>query len=209
MYFDRGQDGVALQELKTAISADKEYAPAYGMLGVVYMDLKENDLALQNFERALRIVPDDSEINNNFGWFLCQTGKPKESIAYFLKAIKNPLYETPQVAYLDAGLCSVMLGDVAQADEYLQRAVRIDPRLPQALLALAKLRFNSGKFNDARALVERYNKATDPTAESLWLGLRIERKLGDRGAETSFAAQLRRNFSGSREYQDFLKGNYE
>jgi type IV pilus assembly protein PilF len=208
-YAERGQYGVAIEELRKAIAADKDYAPAYGMLGLVYMDLKENDLARHNFERAIRIAPDDAAINNNYGQFLCQTGSPKESIAYFLKALKNPLYETPQLAFVNAGVCSLKFNALPQADDYFQRALRIDPNQPQALFNLAQLRFDSGKFSEARGFLERYHKVTDPSAESLWLALRIERKLGDRGAETSFAAQLRRNFSSSHEYQDFLKGNYE
>jgi type IV pilus assembly protein PilF len=74
---------------------------------------------------------------------------------------------------------------------------------------MAQLRYRGGRYDDAKAYVNRFNKVTEPSAESLWLALRIERKLGDRGAETSFGAQLRRSFSGSREYQDFLKGNFE
>jgi len=208
-YFQRGQDAVALQELKEAIKADSDYAPAYSMFGVVYMDLRENGLAQENFRRALRLTPDDSEINNNYGWFLCQTGAPKESIPYFMHAVKNPLYETPQRAYLNAGLCSAQMKELTQADDYFQRALRIDPNMPQALLNLALLRFDAAKFGEARVLVGRYNRVVEPTAESLWLALRTERKLGDRGAEASLAAQLRRNFSASREYQDFLKGNFE
>jgi type IV pilus assembly protein PilF len=208
LYFQRGQDGVAIQELKDALTAYDEYLPAYNMLALVYMDLKENELAKQNFERALRLAPNDSESNNNFGWFLCQTGKQPESIQYFLNAIKNPLYETPQKAWLNAGLCSLK-DNVPQADEYFQRALKLDPNLPQALMNLAQLRFRQGKFNEARALVLRYNKTNEPTAESLWLAIRVERQMGDRGAEASFVAQLRRNFSGSAEYQNFLKGNFE
>jgi type IV pilus assembly protein PilF len=208
-YFERGQDGVALQELKDAIAADAKYAPAYSMQGLVYMDLKENDLAKQNLLEALRLAPSDSDINNNYGWFLCKTGSPKESIPYFLAAIKNPLYDTPQVAYLNAGLCSIDMKDLSQADEYLQRALRLEPNLPQALLNLANLWYGRGRYADARALVTRYNKIVDPNSGSLWLALRIERKLGDRGAETALAAQLRRNFSTSQEYQEFLKGNFE
>ena len=49
----------------------------------------------------------------------------------------------------------------------------------------------------------------EPTAESLWLALRIERKLGDRAAEIKQSAELRRRFPGSKEYQDLLKGRFE
>ncbi len=209
LYFQRGQNAVAVQELKEALATNPDYAPAYNMLGLVYMDLNENGLARANLEHALKLVPDDSDVNNNFGWFLCQTGTPKDSIPYFMAAIKNRLYATPQKAYLNAGLCSMQIGEQAKAEEYLQRALEVDPNLPQALLKMGQLRYGGGRYDDAKAYVGRYNKVTEPSAESLWLAVRIERKLGDRGAETSFAAQLRRGFSGSREYQDFLKGNYE
>ena len=52
-------------------------------------------------------------------------------------------------------------------------------------------------------------KPIEPTAESLWLELRIERKLGDKAAENALASQLRRFFAGSPEYQDMLKGKFE
>lgn len=209
MYFQRGQDVVAVQELKEAIAIAPDYAPAYSMLGLVYMDLNDNTLARTSFERALKLVPDDSDVNNNFGWFLCQTGSPRESIPYFLNAVKNPLYSTPQKAYLNAGICTLKFDDNVKAEEYVMRAVQLDANMPQALYNLALLRYRRARYDDALAYITRYNKVTEPSAESLWLALRIQRKLGDRGAEASMAAQLRRGFSGSREYQDFLKGNFE
>ena len=73
-YFERGSMGVALEELRTAISADPNYATAYSVLGLVHMDLHENAIAQRNFERALALSPNDPDINNNYGWFLCRTG---------------------------------------------------------------------------------------------------------------------------------------
>ena len=51
LYYERGNLGVALEVLRTATASDPAYAPAHGMLGLVYMDLRENQLALQSFER--------------------------------------------------------------------------------------------------------------------------------------------------------------
>jgi len=48
-----------------------------------------------------------------------------------------------------------------------------------------------------------------PSAEAIWLGLRIERKLGNKVAEGSYASQLRSRYPSSPEYQEFLKGNFE
>jgi type IV pilus assembly protein PilF len=208
-YFERGNMGVALEELRIAISADPNYAPAYNVLGLVHMDLRENAVAQQHFERGLRLAPNDPDINNNYGWFLCQTGREEQSIAYFLAALKNPLYSTPARSYVNAGLCSIKRNNERDAFDYFQRALRSEPDNLQALLNLASIQYKRGQLESARGFVGRFNKVVEPTAESLWLALRIERKLGDKPAENALAAQLRRRFSGSEEYQDMLKGKFE
>jgi type IV pilus assembly protein PilF len=208
-YFERGNMGVALEELRTAISADPNYAPAYNVLGLVHMDLRENAVAEQHFEHGLRLAPNDPDINNNYGWFLCQTGREGKSIAYFLAALKNPLYNTPARSYVNAGLCSMKNNNERDAIDYFERALRNSPDNLQALFNLALVQYQRGQLEAARGLVGRYNKLIEPTAESLWLALRIERKLGDRPAENAMAAQLRRRFFGSPEYEDLLKGKFE
>jgi type IV pilus assembly protein PilF len=48
-----------------------------------------------------------------------------------------------------------------------------------------------------------------PSAESLWLALRIERKTGMRAAEQTFATQLRRRFPASDEFRKMQRGAYD
>ena len=209
LYYERGNMGIALEELRRATAADPGYAPAYSMFGRVYMDLKENRLAEESFERALRLAPSDAEINHAYGWFLCQTGQEGESIRYFLQAIRNPLYPTPWVSYSAAGLCSLRNNSVKEADEFFQRALRLNADEPTALLKLGGIRYGQGRMEDARNLVTRYNKLMTPSAESLWLGLRVERRLGKRVEAQSYADQLRRRYPGSAEYQAMERGNYD
>lgn len=208
-YFERGNMGVALEELRTALTADPNYAPAFNMLGLVHMDLRENDVAQKHFERALALSPNDPDINNNYGWFLCRSGREEQSIGYFLAALKNPLYNTPARSYVNAGLCSLGKNGGLEAIGFFERALRSEPDNPLALLNLASVQYKRGQLEVARGLVSRFNKLVDPTAESLWLALRIERKLGDKAAENTLATQLRRRFAGSPEYQDMLKGQFE
>lgn len=207
-YFERGNMGVALEELRTAIAADPNYAAAYNILGLVHMELRENAVAQQHFEHALRLSANDPDVNNNYGWFLCQTGREQQSIAYFLAALKNPLYNTPARSYVNAGLCSLKNNE-RDAVDYFERALRSEPDNLQALLNLASIQYQRGQLETARGLIERFNKLVEPTVESLWLALRIERKLGDRLAENALATQLRRRFSGSKEYQNLLQGKFE
>lgn len=208
-YFERGNMGVALDELRQATTADSSYPQAYGLLGLVYMELKDPVQAESNFEHALRLSPNDADINHNYGWFLCQNGREKDSIRYFLQALRNPLYTAPSRTYSAAGLCSLKANNPKDAEEFFQRALRLDPDDTNSQLQLAQIRYRQGKLEEARRLVSRYNKLVSPSAESLWLGLRVERKLGERVSEASYANQLRRRFPNSAEYHSLQRGQYD
>jgi type IV pilus assembly protein PilF len=209
LYFQNGNLIVALEELTIAISINDKYAPAYSTRGLVLFHIKEWESADKDFRRALELDDKDPEIANNYGWFLCETGKPKESIAYFQRALKNALYQTPELAMLNAGACYVKLGDIATAEDYVRRSLRLSPDNPRALLQLAQISYARGNYDAAKMHMEKVAKLTDSGAEALWLMLRVERRLGDQQAEKSYAAQLRRKFPDSPEYQEFLKGNFE
>lgn len=209
IYFQGGRMAVALEEARIALEADSGYAPAYNLRGLVRMNLRENAPAQSDFEQALRLAPNDPEINNNFGWFLCTLGREQDGIRHLMTAAKNPLYNTPTRPYTNAGLCAMRLKDAAAAEEYFRQAVIADGGNAQALYQLADLRYRRGDYAEAQRFVAEVNRLIEPTAESVWLALRIERRLGDRQAEAAFASRLRRNFSGSREYQALMQGQFD
>jgi type IV pilus assembly protein PilF len=208
-YYERGSMAIALEELRIATAADANYPPAHSMLGLVYMELRENQLAEASFERALRLSPSDPDINHNYGWFLCNTNREKESIKLFVQAIRNPLYAAPWRSYSAAGVCSLRGGSAKDAEEFFQRALKLEPDDPQSLIKLGEIRYRQGQIDEARRLVSRYNKVISPTAESLWLALRIERRLGERVAEQSLGNQLRRRYPSSAEYRALQRGQYD
>lgn len=211
MYFQAGNNAVALDELQVAIDADSSYFPAYSVRGLVRLGLKEYGKAENDFSRALTIAPDDPEVNNNYGWYLCQTGKERQSIVYFLNALKSPLYETPDRAYTNAGMCAMKAGDLEGAQGYLLKALQLSrDGAVTTRLALAKLFFQRGILDESRIyLNDALRMMEPPTADALWLGLRLERKLGNRGVESGYASQLRSRYPSSPEYQEFLKGSFE
>ena len=208
-YYERGNLGVALEELRIAIAADAGYASAYNILGLVHMDLKELPQAQQSFQRALELAPNDPDVNHNYAWFLCQSKREKQSLKYFLTAIKNPLYRTPQKSYAVAGTCALRIGDQNSANDYFERALKLEPNFPLALISLAKIKYSAGELVAARDLMVRFNRIVEPSAESLWLALRIERRLGDSSAEARLASELGRRFPGSKEHDALVGGRYE
>lgn len=208
LYYSRGNHGVALQESMVAIEADPQYGPAYNVLGLVQMELKEDTAADRSFQQALAINPNDSEANNNYGWFLCNRGREKEAIAYFLAAVRNPLYQTPGLAYTNAGVCSLKLGHDNEAESYLLQALKLQPGQPRALQALAEVYYRRGDYSGAKQLVGRFLEVAQPTPEVLWLGVLSARQLGDRNAEASYGTQLRRRFPDSKEALTLKSGSY-
>jgi len=211
MYYQAGNMSVALDELRVAINADSSYFQAYSIRGLVHGSLKEYGKAEEDFRRALSIAPNDPEVNNNYGWFLCETGKERQSIAYFLNALKSPLYETPDRAYTNAGTCALKAGDLDGAQGYLLQAMQLsrDGGL-NARFQLARLFYLRGNLEESRIYLADVLKMMEPpSAEALWLGVRVERRLGNRGAESGYAAQLRSRYPASPEYQEFLKGKFE
>jgi type IV pilus assembly protein PilF len=209
LYYGRGNMAVALEELRTAQSADQSYPLTYSLFGLVYMELREYQLAQTNFERGLRLAPTDPDINHNYGWFLCQTGHENESIKYFQQAVRNPLYPAPWRSYSAAGICLMRKNNLKEAEGFFQLALRQEPDDPPALLQLGQIRYRQGNLDEARKLIGRYNKVVEPTSESLWLALRVEHKLGERSIEADYANRLRRRFAGSREYQLLQRGEYD
>ncbi len=207
LYYERAQLGIALDELTQALQADPDYAPAYSVRGLVHMALLEDKEAEEDFQRSLHLDNTDSDTHNNYGWFLCQRDREKESIAHFMAAIKNPLYTTPGLAYLNAGLCSRKAGKNKDAEEFLQKALLVQPGMPRALFALAELNFANSDYFAAKKYFANFSQNNENlTAEQLLLGVRINRKVGDRSSEASYATQLRNRFPDARETQLLIHG---
>lgn len=208
-YYEIGNVAVALEEVKAALTADPNYGPAYNVAGLVYGQLREDRLAEQNFQRALSINPGDSDTLNNYGRFLCSRGQVEPAIKQFMSAVRNPFYKTPELAYANAGACARSNGNAAGAEEYFHAALKLRPSQPQALHQLADMAYARGDLVAARGYLGRLAQAGVTSAEVLWLGTRVERKLGDRNAEASYARQLRNRYPNSAEARALNAGKYE
>lgn len=208
-YFKRRQFGVALEEAKKALVANPDYAPAYSMLALINMELREDAAARDYFRQALALAPMDSDIRHNHGYFLCERGDSQAGIAEFLAALKNPLYPTPDKSLISAGKCAEKAGQAEAAQSYYERALDYQPANVQAKLLLANLLLTKDKLPEARRyLMEIYKAQKPPQSEVLWLGVRVERKLGNRDGELRFAEQLRRLYPDSLEASRLLAGQY-
>lgn len=205
-YYQRGNFVVALEETRQAEKSDSSYYQAYNVRALVYMELREDALARQAFEKALSLAPNDPDVMNNFGWFLCLRGEPDRGMGYFRRVQADPLYATPEKALLNAGLCARINGRNAEAEDFLRRAVVFKPDLAGALYSLAELTFEKGSIKESENYLNRYMRLGEPTLSALVLGVKIARAQGDKVAADSMMQQLRRRFPDAPQTRELQQG---
>ncbi len=207
-YFEQGQMNVALDELKQALVIDPGFADAYNLRGLVYMRLNDNPLAEDSFRRALALNPRSADVAHNYGWFLCQQSRYRESTQFFTQAIANPTYGGQARSLMTQGVCQIRAGQKAEAEESFARSYQIDPGNPLTGYNLAVLLYDRGEYARAQFYIRRLNNSELANAETLWLGIKIEQRLNNREGATQLGDQLRRRYAQSKEASAYERGAF-
>jgi type IV pilus assembly protein PilF len=205
-YYQQNQMAVALEEFTKSIEFDPTYSSGFNGLAMTYAAIKEDVKAELNFKKSIALDVKNSEAHNNYGSFLCSRNRFDESIVQFQEAAKNPLYVTPFVAYTNAGYCSLKKSDVNGAEQFFSLALQYQPLLHNAAYQLAKIYFDKKQYGLAQQTLSNA-LANNPTPEMLWLGVRVERQLGNKDAESSYALELRRKYPDAPQTQSLLSGS--
>lgn len=198
-YLKQGRTEASLVKLNKALEAEPEYAPAHSTIAIVYQQLGDLETAENHFRKALSLKPQDGATHNNFAVLLCQTRKFEEAEKHFLIALKSRYYNTPAQAYENLGICAMQKPDVIAAEKHFRRALQIAPRLPTALLMMAKVSLENKRYMSGRAYLQRFAEVSGESASSLWLGIQIETQLGDESAVHEYSNKLSRHFPDSDE----------
>ena len=204
-YLQQGQRDLALSKLQRAVELDPRLAKAHSALAVLYDQAGQSDLALKHAERAVSFDPQDASSHLNYGAFLCKQNQLTQADAQFQMVFKNPLNVSPEFAYENAGVCVMRVPDPAKAEQYFRNALQLNPRLPISLYQMAVLHYQTERYLPARAYLQRYSEVSQHTPQSLWLGIKVERQLGDKNTASGYALQLKSNFPDSEEARQLLE----
>ena len=208
-YFENGQTAIALDELKQSITADSNYAEAYSLRGLIYMRLNDFRLSEDSFKRALTLNPRDSNIMHNLGWLYCQQARYAQAQQLFSQALANPQYGERAKTWRAQGLCLVRAGQLAEGEQSLFKSYEFDAGNPVTSYNLASLLFQRSDFARAQFYVRRLNNSELANAESLWLGIKVERRMENREAMMQLAGQLSKRFPKSREAEAYQRGAFD
>lgn len=208
-YFEAGQTTVALDEIKQSLAADPSFGAAFVLRGLVYMRLNDLPLAEDSFRRALQINARDADALHNYGWLVCNQKRYREAIQMFDGALSNPTYGGRAKTLMLKATCQLRMGDPAEAEATFARAYELDPANPYVGYNLAHLEYQRGDLTRAQFVIRRLNNSELANAETLWLGIKIERRLKNNDVVDQLAQQLSRRFPKSREWGSYQRGAFD
>lgn len=207
-YFEMGQTNVALDEVKQALAADPNYADAFNLRGLIFMRLADFPQADDSFRRAMALRGNDPNLMHNYGWLLCQQQKYAEADQQFARAIANPAYTARAKTLMARGLCQSSAGQFAEAEQSLLKAYELDAGNPVVGYHLASLLLRRNELTRAQFYIRRLNNSELSNSETLWLGIKIERAIGDTVAMRQLADQLRKRYPDSKEMGAYERGAF-
>lgn len=208
-YFEQEQTTIALDELKQSILSDPTYSESYNLRGLIYMRLNEFQIANESFKHALSLNPQNSNITHNLAWLLCQQKKYTESLDLFSIALSNIQYKERAKTFMAQGLCQVRAGLLKDAEMSLFKSYEFDAGNPITSYNLSSLLFQKGDFVRAQFYARRLNNSQLANAESLWLGIKVEKRMENKDAMLQLATQLLKRFPQSQEASAYQRESFD
>ncbi|MDH5301076.1 MAG: type IV pilus biogenesis/stability protein PilW [Gammaproteobacteria bacterium] len=200
-YYRLGQYDVALDKLRKAAAAKPQDSQIHELLATTYARVGDLKQAEYYYRKALQYVPRESaefgEYSNNYGVFLCNKTDYSDAESYFVQAVANPWYRTPQLAYENAGNCAERAGADDKAKELYAKALALQPDMPQSLLALARMSVDQQDYAAAADYLQRYDQKQPANAESVWLAARVAKARGELARAEKMEQRLKSQFPAS------------
>jgi type IV pilus assembly protein PilF len=208
LYFQDSKYNFALDEIKQAILTDPNWFEPYSMRGLIYLQTGDFALAESSLQKALAINPNASDVKHNYGYLLCKVNRPAEAMKLFSAALADPTYGQRAKTWAEQGRCQLANGQKAEAEASFMRSYELDAGNAATGYSLSALLFQRGDLVRAQFYTRRINNSDRATAESLWLGIKIERSLGSKDAQMQLESQLRKRFAQSAEAMALERGAF-
>lgn len=196
-YARKNEFDLAIEKLNRAIKQDPDLALAHSTIAYVYASKGMNDLAEEEYRKAVSLDANDGGLRNNFGVFLCAHGKTTEALRYFMQAVASKTYTSPEVAWTNAGVCARRSGDSEAAERHFREALQANVQFPEALAQMATMAYEKKDYLRCRAFMQRYTATGQASPDVLWVASLNERQLGDVDAAQEYESRLKREFPES------------
>ncbi len=195
----------AKEKIDRSLEQNSRDGRAHSMAAILYSRLGDDKRANSHYQRAVALSPDDPDIKNNYAVYLCQSDRHARGERLALEAAGNPLYKTPEISLLNAGNCARNAGELRRAEEHYRHALQVRPRFGEALLQMSELEYRQEQYLSARAFLERHLAVARTSPATLWLGVRIERSLGNERQAQQYAQRLKNEYPTAVQTKELLE----
>lgn len=198
-YMQQGKLELAMENLQKALEYDANYVDAHTVIGALFERMGKMKEAGDHYARAAELAPKSGPANNNYGQFLCASGRYDEAQKYFVRAMDDPFFKSPDGLYTNAGTCLLEHGNgrLDEAQNDFRKALEINPNNALALYEMAKLLYAKNDYFHARAFISRFESLGQPSPEALLLARNIEVKLDHADSARDYAQRLHEQFPDS------------
>jgi len=208
-YFEQGKTNIALDEIKQVVATDPSFPGAFALRGLIFMRLNDMRQAEDSFRRAVALNPRDADTQHNYGWLLCQQNRHEEAQRAFEAAMSSVAYGGRAKTLMAQGICYARAGRLEEAERSLARSFELDATNPVTGFNLANLLYSKGQHAKAQFYIRKLNNSEYANAETLWLGVKVERKLNDTTAVRQLGEQLKKRFGQTREAVAYERGAFD
>ncbi len=204
----------AAQRFQAALKRDTNAYPALYNLGVLADRAGDEETAIEEYTRALRVLPDYEPAARGIATIYLRRGKAQQALA-----VVEPLANASRANLKMQALYAEMLVEVRRFDEAwmaARRALKCDERFVPALIALTKASRAQGRDELADSILDQALQVDPNVAELHFLdGERLKGEPGRlRDAMSAYerAVQLRPDYAEARMalgIQQLASGNYQ
>uniref|UniRef100_A0A8C5AZZ4 dolichyl-phosphate-mannose--protein mannosyltransferase n=1 Tax=Gadus morhua TaxID=8049 RepID=A0A8C5AZZ4_GADMO len=163
----RGEEEEAELLLQDSIRYGPHFADAYSSLASLYAEQKRFAEANAVYQRGMEKCPDSSDLHNNYGVFLVDTGEGDRAAVHYQHAVR--LKPQHYVAMVNLGRLLRSANDNKEAELWYKRALAVSRKV-DILVPLGALYYNTGRYEEALA-VYREAAAQQPDNTDIWLAL--------------------------------------
>ncbi|MCS7182573.1 MAG: tetratricopeptide repeat protein [Thermoanaerobaculum sp.] len=146
---------IALEYFQDAVALAPEFAPAWANLGVAHRRLGNTSQALAAYRKALELDPTNPTVLANLAALFRSLGREEEA-QQALRAANLARASPHQL--LVRGDVELAAGRIAEAKKFYRSALRADPGLVEAYLALARAELAEGHRHRARKWIAKAAK---------------------------------------------------
>ncbi len=202
-YIRNGEYTRAKENLNLALTLDPRSPQVHTAFARLFQLEGETKLSEQHFKKAISAASNYSPARNNYGVFLFAEGRYEEAVKQLSVAAEDRFYHLRPQVFENLGVSYLQLDKITEAENAFERSIRLNPTQSRALIEVAEIRFNQLNYVESRMFYRRHMNASQPSARSLWLCIRLARIFEAQDQEASCALTLRNVFPGTAEFRRY------